>query len=157
MEKNIHFYFISGHTPMYVDDSWTNKDALNLKLNPFSPEKLFYDVGVDVIIGGHVHKYQRTWPIYNGTVLNGSYDQPYTNPKAPVHIITGSGGCYMGQSDQLPPLANASYFTAFSNYNFTYTVMDVINETHLMFQQKSGDKYNFIIDQFTIIKSKLTG
>ena len=22
--------------------------------------------------------------------MNGSYDHPYTNPKAPVHIITGS-------------------------------------------------------------------
>lgn len=53
-------------------------------------EKLFYDNGVDLEIWAHEHSYERLWPVYDGRVLNGSVETPYTNPKAPVHIVTGS-------------------------------------------------------------------
>lgn len=70
-----------------------------------------YDVGVDMALWGHEHIYERLWPVYNREVrlflhlartvctsyislllqvMNGSYDTPYKNPRAPVHIITGS-------------------------------------------------------------------
>lgn len=41
-------------------------------------------------IWAHEHSYERLWPVYDKKVYNGSYDAPYTNPKAPVHITTGS-------------------------------------------------------------------
>ncbi|KAF6023968.1 hypothetical protein EB796_011611 [Bugula neritina] len=53
-------------------------------------EDTLYDAGVDVFIAGHEHFYERSWPIYDSKVCNGSYDHPYTEPNAPVHIITGS-------------------------------------------------------------------
>lgn len=56
-------------------------------------EKLFLDSGVDVQLYAHQHSYERLWPIYNFEVNNGSYEKPYENAKAPVHIITGSAGC----------------------------------------------------------------
>lgn len=56
-------------------------------------EKLFYDYGVDVEFWAHEHSYERLWPIYDFNVLNGSLEYPYTNPRAPVHITTGSAGC----------------------------------------------------------------
>jgi len=34
--------------------------------------------------------YERMWPVYDYTVYNGSYLEPYTNPGAPVHITSGS-------------------------------------------------------------------
>ena len=64
--------------------------------------------GVDIILGGHEHIYERYWPIYNFQVFiihfnnirsttfnsikvkNGSYEEPYTDPGAPVHIVTGA-------------------------------------------------------------------
>lgn len=73
-----------------------------------------HDAGVDVALWGHEHIYERLWPVYNRKVrlfitcvysvlphthilpqvMNGSYDSPYTNPRAPVHIITGSAVSY---------------------------------------------------------------
>lgn len=53
-------------------------------------EDLFYEHGVDLAIWAHEHSYERTWPLYNYNVYNGSDNEPYTNPGAPVHIITGS-------------------------------------------------------------------
>ena len=47
-------------------------------------------LGVDIELWAHEHEYQRMWPVYNRTVYNGSDSEPYVDPKAPVHFITGS-------------------------------------------------------------------
>lgn len=59
-------------------------------VHTFGLEDLFYEHGVDLEIWAHEHAYERLWPIYDFKVLNGSKKEPYTNPRAPVHIITGS-------------------------------------------------------------------
>ena len=46
--------------------------------------------GVDLVLWGHVHAYERLWPVYDNVVLNGTLEEPYTNPGAPVHLISGS-------------------------------------------------------------------
>ena len=56
----------------------------------FGLEKLLYDYGVDVVIWAHEHSYERLWPLYDYAVRNGSYEDPYRNPRAPVHLISGS-------------------------------------------------------------------
>ena len=49
-------------------------------------EQLFFYSAFSVEIWAHEHSYERLFPIYNYTVLNGSIEEPYTNPRAPVHI-----------------------------------------------------------------------
>ena len=60
-------------------------------------EQLFYEQGVDLEIWAHEHEYQRIFPLYNYTLCKSSEKEPYKNPRAPVHIITGSavGNKYM--------------------------------------------------------------
>ena len=55
-------------------------------------EQLLMENNVDVAIWAHEHNYERFWPMYNYTVMNGTTkkDQPYNNARAPLHIITGS-------------------------------------------------------------------
>jgi hypothetical protein len=53
-------------------------------------EKLLNDYGVDVVIWAHEHSYERLWPLYDYKVRNGSYEDPYRDPRAPVHLISGS-------------------------------------------------------------------
>ena len=50
---------------------------------------MFYEYGVDMVVQGHEHSYERLWPVYNETVTAKNYE----NPQAPVHIITGKAGC----------------------------------------------------------------
>lgn len=76
----------------------------------FGLEDLFYKYGVDIEIWAHEHDYERLWPIYNYKVYNGSYEAPYTNPKAPVHIVTGSAGCKEGREPFLKELPEWSAF-----------------------------------------------
>ncbi|XP_062501769.1 acid phosphatase type 7-like isoform X2 [Corticium candelabrum] len=78
-----------GHRPMYCsnldgDDCTTSHSVVRAGL-----ESVFYENGVDVIIQGHEHSYERLWPVYNETVTAKNY----INPKAPVHIISGAAGC----------------------------------------------------------------
>ena len=55
-------------------------------------EKLLRDYKVDVAIWAHEHNYERFWPMYNFTVMNGTTnpDEPYTDAGATLHMITGS-------------------------------------------------------------------
>lgn len=43
-------------------------------------EPLLKQFGVDLVIWAHEHSYERTWPLYDNKVYNGSLEQPYVNP-----------------------------------------------------------------------------
>lgn len=96
----------------------------------FGLEELFYKYGVDVEIWAHEHSYERLWPIYDykvkqklfffhillaknwicSKVCNGSHDAPYTNPGAPVHLVTGSAGCKEGREPFIGKIPEWSAF-----------------------------------------------
>jgi len=58
-------------------------------------EEILMKNKVDLVLAGHVHAYERLFPIYDGIVdkLSVNYDKSiYTNPKYPVHLVCGAGG-----------------------------------------------------------------
>jgi hypothetical protein len=58
-------------------------------------EDILIDQKVDMVLAGHVHAYERLYPIYQGKVDFESISKDksvYTNPKFPVHIVCGAGG-----------------------------------------------------------------
>lgn len=148
-----------GHRPMYCsnrdnDDctkhhSWV-RDGIPI-INKFGLEKLFYEYGVDVEVWAHEHSYERMWPLYDDKIYNGSYNQPYTNPGAPVHIITGSAGC---QEIHDPFKNNTAPWSAFRSIDYGYTRMKIYNSTHLYLEQVSDDKNGTVIDKIMIIQDK---
>lgn len=148
-----------GHRPMYcsTDDSddCTHKESIIRKgipiLKAFGLEDLFYKYGVDVELWAHEHVYERMFPVYDRKVYNGSYDFPYTNPKAPVHIITGSAGC---QEKHDPFVKNPAPWSAIRNADYGYTRMAVLNNTHLYLEQVSDDKDGAVIDKMMLVKDK---
>ncbi|KAF5302288.1 hypothetical protein FQA39_LY10327 [Lamprigera yunnana] len=148
---------IMGHRPMYC--SLTDKDDCTYHntmtrigipfLHVFGLEKLLYDYAVDVEIWAHEHVYQRLWPIYDYVVYNGSYEQPYVNPGAPVHIITGSAGCKEGHDNFN---ITRPEWSAFQSKDYGYTRMKAFNSTHLYFEQVSDNKDGAVIDSLWVIK-----
>ncbi|XP_054169250.1 acid phosphatase type 7-like isoform X2 [Oppia nitens] len=146
-----------AHRPMYcsTDDSddCTHKESIIRKGLPivkeYGLEDLFYNYGVDIEIWAHEHIYERMWPVYDRHVYNGSHDQPYTNPKAPVHFISGSAGC---QEDIDPFVPNPAPWSAVRIRDYGYTEMTVYNNTHIDFVQISTDKGGAVVDKFTVIK-----
>lgn len=84
-------------------------------------------------------------------VYNGSKEEPYRNPGAPVHIITGSAGCKEGREPYNGPIPE---YSAFHSRDYGYTVLNAHNATHLEFRQISDDKAGEVIDHFFVIKDK---
>jgi hypothetical protein len=150
---------VMGHRPMYCSnsnaDDCTHHETLTRVglpfLHLFGLEKLLYDYAVDLEIWAHEHSYERLWPIYDYQVYNGSREQPYVNPGAPVHIVTGSAGCKEGREDfnaTRPP------WSAFISRDYGYTRLKAYNESHLYLEQVSDDKQGAVIDWFWIVKDK---
>ncbi|XP_075547054.1 acid phosphatase type 7 isoform X3 [Dermacentor variabilis] len=82
-------------------------------------------------------------------VYNGSAEKPYTNPRAPVHIITGSAGC---QEKLDPFVRNPADWSAARFSDYGYTVMTLHNGTHLSLQQFSVENGLQLLDEITIVK-----
>lgn len=150
-----------GHRPMYCSDDdrddCTKFDSyVRLGRNDTNPpapglEDLFYHYGVDLELWAHEHTYERLWPVYGDKVYNGSKEQPYVNPKAPVHIITGSAGC-RERTDKFNP--NPKDWSAFRSTDYGYTRMQVLNTTHLYVEQVSDDQSGRVIDSLWLVKEK---
>jgi len=84
---------VFGHKPMYTshgDASHDNDDLLRSEL-----EQLFVEQGVNLVIWGHDHFHERTWPVLNSTVQNRGVDDngvDFSEPGAPIHVIAGTAG-----------------------------------------------------------------
>ncbi|CAD5113759.1 DgyrCDS2925 [Dimorphilus gyrociliatus] len=148
------------HRPLYCSNAddpehCTNAENIIRIGFPFGEdygiEKLLYKYGVDVAFQAHEHAYERMWPVYNLTVCNGSANNPYLNPSAPVHIVTGSAGCQEGV-DPFLPLPNT--WSAFHSDDYGYARMTVLNSSHLHIEQVSDDQNGKVIDSMTLIKNK---
>ncbi|XP_043929911.1 acid phosphatase type 7 isoform X2 [Protopterus annectens] len=148
-----------GHRPMYCsnndeDDCTKFESFVRLGRNDTKApapglEKLFYVYGVDLEIWAHEHSYERLWPVYEFKVFNGSEKYPYINPKAPVHIITGSAGCREKHDGFIPEPRN---WSAYRNNDYGYTRMQIVNGTHIYMEQVSDDQSGRVIDSIWLVK-----
>ncbi|CAI9722265.1 acid phosphatase type 7-like [Octopus vulgaris] len=78
-----------AHRPLYCSSHNANISckSLSTKLRA-ALENLLVQKNVDVYVSGHVHHYERSYPVANNVVSSWNYH----NPKAPVHLINGAGG-----------------------------------------------------------------
>jgi hypothetical protein len=148
-----------GHRPMYCsnndfDDCTRFETLIRVGLpflHWFGLEDMFMKYGVDLTIWAHEHDYERLWPVYNHTVYNGSLAEPYKNPKALVHVTTGSAGCQEKHDGFRPEVP---VWTAFRSLDYGYSRLKVLNKTHLYFEQVSDDQDGKVIDSFHLIREK---
>lgn len=147
--KRYPWIIILGHRPMYCtnndqDDCTTRFGILRNDL-----EQILYDYGVDLAIWAHEHSYERLWPLYNMSICNGDMS-PYSNPKAPVHIITGSVGSRHGHDT----FGRDHAWSAYRSQDWGYARMKIFNTSHLYIEQVSVDMGGKIEDFVWLIKDK---
>ncbi|CAG7837424.1 unnamed protein product [Allacma fusca] len=148
---------VYGHRPMYCSnmgtDDCTNFDAFTRVGIPFlhinGLEDLFMENGVDLAIWAHQHSYERMFPLYNYQVYKGSETEPYKNPKALVHITTGSAGC---KEDHAEFKKEKPAWTAFRSSDYGYSRLQAMNKTHLYWEQVSDDQEGIVVDSFYLIR-----
>jgi predicted MPP superfamily phosphohydrolase len=101
--KDYKWKVVYMHRPLYcsltrIELSVCNKDTEDLR-EFFEP--MFKEI--DLVVSGHVHNYERTFPVYNNEFIhdkavNESGD--YINPRAPTYVVCGSAGNIYGMSEK---------------------------------------------------------
>jgi len=119
---------VLGHRPLYAsinDDAFTDSPALRRAFEP-----LFLEYKVDAYISGHVHYYERLYPIANGVgeVFPGNV---YLNPSYPVYLINGAAG---NDERHHAALINQSISSVLDDVDYGYSRIFVHNATHFQIQ-----------------------
>lgn len=94
--------FVAFHHPSYSSDEndygdlWKGKSTWgDTRIREMT--KLFDRYKVDIVWNGHIHSYERTWPIVDGKVAE----------KGTIYMITGGGGGGLEQAGPIrPPFQN---------------------------------------------------
>ena len=90
--EQVPWLIVYAHKPMYTShgDSGHDEDAQLRALEP-----LFIDTGVDLVVWGHDHFYERSWPVENGEVMSRGDEgegKVFSGSQAPIHLIVGTAG-----------------------------------------------------------------
>ncbi|XP_075545962.1 acid phosphatase type 7-like [Dermacentor variabilis] len=148
-----------SHRPMYCSNvrfrDCNSNTSIARKGFPLTKmyglEKLFFKYGVDLHFTGHQHSYERLWPVYDGVVYNGTSTDPYVNPRAPVHVVTGAAG----NSEFLSPFVpDPKPWSAMRISDYGFTKLHLINRTHIQLQQISTREKPRVVDAVHIVKDK---
>jgi len=129
---------VSGHRPWYTSGAKCAQTQAAF-------EQLFLKYGVDIYFSGHVHWYERMWPLAAGGQVT---QQDYDNPVGVVYIVNGAGGNVEGHTT-----GSGSGYTAFvDNTDFGYGKLSVQNSTAIrwqFFRATDGQQ----VDDITITKT----
>lgn len=127
------------HRPFYCSNSDSDECSsvpLQWPTNPLriDIEPLFVRYGVDLCVEAHEHSVEMIYPINNGTVTQ----RDFVDPRAPVHLITGTAGCNEDSGICWNPILAPSAFTAdylWGPLQYGYSRLTAVNETLLHLEQ----------------------
>jgi len=117
-------------------------------------EKIFNDNKVDLIIAGHLHVYERGFPIGIGAQVDfnsiSNDNNTYTNPQYPTHVVCGAAGGIEGIFDTPYPLKN---FTNIAIGHFSgICEFSVDLSGNKLSMNYVNTQNGLVVDQFSIIK-----
>jgi len=135
---NVPWIIVSGHRPLYSSGS----GQCNACQEAF--EALFNKYNVDLVLAGHVHWYERLWPLGpGGNITQENYD----NPPVPIYFVNGAAGNVEGHTT-----GKAKPMTAYvDDKDYGYSRATVYNSTTLLWQFFHASD-NTLGDQVTIYK-----
>jgi len=130
------FIVVGWHRPWYSSSTAHQGEGTKMMQ---AMESLLYSFKVDLCITGHVHSYERTYPVYNWKITKDG----------PIHVVVGDGGNREGIPPFQPQQPN---WSAIRIPQYGYSIFNVFNRTHLHFEMHQDDNWH-IVDDFWIIKS----
>src|SRR5439155_26882267 len=147
--SSIKWIVVFMHKPAYTSTSEHEAEA-NIQKN-FHP--LFDQYGVDLVLYGHNHNYQRTYPLKHNAsnpaspIIENTEKTNYKDPAGEVYVTAGTGG------ESHYPLGNQAPFVETQDDNsYGFINIDIINNGKTM----KGTFYtngNIALDTFMIDKS----
>ncbi|GAB1597386.1 acid phosphatase type 7-like [Argonauta hians] len=146
--QKVPWIVVLAHRPLYcsVEDLREDCATDNSKVRAVL-EDILFEYGVDLVLSGHEHCYERTWPIYRKRVL--AYN--YKNSPGPVHIVIGTFG-YKYIVDTIS--AARDHWSAFATTHLkkeAFGRLNVLNKTHIFWEVLYVDN-NQLMDSMWLIK-----
>jgi len=134
------------HTPWYTSNKHhTKAEGANMKA---AFEDHLHQAGVDVALTGHVHAYERTFPVYNDTVDECS---------GTVHITVGDGGnaeCF-ADSSKSPGHPWVQYdWSANKQFTFGHGRLRLRNTTHAEWEFFANEKFPEVHDHVWLLRGE---
>ena len=127
---DISWIIVNGHRPYYT----SAHDDTHLDWPPQTPfvlreafEPLFYKYNVDLYISGHIHGYERLYPIYKEQVTT----KDYSNPLSTIYFVAGMAGNIEGHSATAP---TKNYTAVYNHRDYGVSQLSVMNDTHLLWE-----------------------
>jgi hypothetical protein len=141
------FIIVIGHKPMYSSNDYHGsevelRDAL---------ETLYVENGVNIVIAGHDHFYERTWPVNGEKVSDKGNGDVFGQGHEPIHLVIGIGG-RSAYEELEEPQPEWSAYRENSSYGWTRLVYDD-NTRQLEFTHHRID--GTIGDSFTLQESSI--
>ncbi|GAM25297.1 hypothetical protein SAMD00019534_084720 [Acytostelium subglobosum LB1] len=126
---------VGAHSPMYSSSTGHGGGDVNFRS---AIEHLLKEYKVNLVISGHDHCYERSYPAYDGKPLNDLPDE-YTSDMGTVHLLAGTGG-----ADQDPWLPRPDW-TAHRENSAGYTKVKAspltLEVTYLRYNGSIGDRF----------------
>jgi hypothetical protein len=79
---------VYGHRPLYCSNHGGQDIPDGNKRLQAALEDILLEGQVDLVIQGHVHDYERSWPLRKGSPVA----RHYVDPSAPVYVVNGAAG-----------------------------------------------------------------
>jgi Calcineurin-like phosphoesterase len=157
-DPNINWIVVPHHSQKYAATQNYDIPEENEWNNIYHP--LFEQYNVDLVLQGHQHNYQRTYPIkYNddspaNPIITDRNTDTYTNPEGQIYLTVGTGGASLHKlNGNKAPYTVTAQDDVYGFLNVDVTANDA--ETILVgtfFDNEAGSGET--IDQFTVTKSK---
>jgi hypothetical protein len=150
--KDVNWIVVSSYGPPYTSPS--EHPAFTSIRDTYHP--IFEKYGVDLVLSGHNHNYQRTYPIaYNpndsdSPVVTSEVTTGYNSQKdGIVFAIVGTGGVNFYSFDGQAPFVGSQFANKFGFLNIDISNGNPHTKLTGTFYDNKGDQ---ILDQFTIEK-----
>jgi hypothetical protein len=151
--SSIRWIVVNFHRPIYLSPSQhvPNVDFRDI----YHP--IFDQYGVDLVLQGHNHNYQRSYPLkYNSNnpsspIITDTNTVNYNDPEGEIYAVIGTGGIGFHHL-----VAQAHYMVYQQTTDFGFLNLDV-TEGGTNLNAKFYDNDGSIRDQFTIIKPNSEG
>lgn len=155
---------VTFHQPAFsIDHAHASEQRMRLIIDLLEQYK------VDLVICGHAHCYERSYPLTfsppkgqsqlvektDGTVdgeiaVDSTYDgKRHTKPKGIIHVVTGAGGARLYHKGEMKSGPGPDFIAKFDASKHSFSYLD-IKDKRLSFEQISED--GELIDRFEITK-----
>ena len=152
---NIDWIVVYFHKPMYSSpNSCSSCDGESDLRDIYHP--IFDQYGVDIVLEGHTHDYQRSFPIKfnpdskSNPIITNNNINSYNDPEGQIYAIVGTGGVNFHSLD-----GKSSFIASQQASRFGHLNVDLINDGTTMVGKFISNEGG-IMDQFTITKSTST-